>query len=474
MTRPKVCTKCSQRVKGHPGPHGNSCGVVLETTIDEEGLDWSGLDEVDFNEMSPEQLRAHIQGLQTSLSSLQAAQKTTTQVNSQNPSVSPVVQHEETQPNQPSHPNGLDRRVEDLASQLVAGNRLQETPAAPAGNWTGSTIRDLRSDRNVTSLADQLLNLVIERAPFLQPQPSVGLPAGPPVSHPAPGGQPGILPAAAAREGIHAGHPGGFAQVGQAQAGLPGGYAQLGQTHAGLPGGFPQQAQAQYFQLPGIYQTTTNPFVKVGNTKLYNEHYPHLYSSESSITQSNINLPHFVLGYLRYLMSGIEGKQNISPEDFKVRLQHLINTMQVAITNSNGSTDYNDYSWAIAREYSNRVFRDLEEGHKAWSTIGVGMQTDAYIFSKDSVKPPQAKPKTGAGQPSKSKPLCRNFNTVSNEGRLCSWEVSNPGKRCYRLHNCSYCFETFNNAREHRDMECEYKKGVATEKDPFCSKGSEE
>ena len=276
-----------------------------------------------------------------------------------------------------------------------------------------------------------------------------GQPTGTQIPLLLPNGQPDTMPASSGgvRQGAHAGQQ--------------------------LPGGF-TQGQLHHMPLPGSYQNTTNPMFKVGNTKIYNEHYPHLYLSESSATQANINLPHFVLGYLRYLMSGIQGKQSISPEEFQFRLQHLINTMQVTVTNSSPTTDFMDHSWAIAREYSNRVFKDLEEGHKSWGTMGLAMQTDAYIFSKDSVKPPQAKPKPAPGQAAK-KQICRNFNTVPNEGQACTWEVSNPGKRCFRLHSCSYCYDNFNKTREHRDLNCEAKKKGATgENDPFRGKGSDE
>ena len=59
--------------------------------------------------------------------------------------------------------------------------------------------------------------------------------------------------------------------------------------------------------------------------------------------------------------------------------------LQIVTTNSS-RTNYNDQNWAIAREYSNHIFKDLEEGVKTWKTIGLSIQTDAYIFSKDAIQ----------------------------------------------------------------------------------------
>ena len=84
-------------------------------------------------------------------------------------------------------------------------------------------------------------------------------------------------------------------------------------------------------------------------------------------------------------MSAVQGKHSIPSDEFKFRLQHLVNILQIVTTNSS-STNYNDQNWAIAREYSNHVFKDLEEGIKTWKSMGLSIQTDAYIFSKDAIK----------------------------------------------------------------------------------------
>lgn len=149
--------------------------------------------------------------------------------------------------------------------------------------------------------------------------------------------------------------------------------------------------------------------------------------------------------------------------------------MQVVVTNS-PTTDYNNQTWAIAREYGNRIFKDLEEGQKTWGSMGLGMQTDSYIFAKNSISSANEnnpKPTQPTNRLNTQKQTCRSFNTTPNEGQPCTWEVANPGKCCNQFHACSYCLATFNKSRDHRELDCEAKKkGNSEDQRPFHPKGS--
>lgn len=132
-------------VKDHDAPYGSRCRVWGEQAL--------------YDAMTPELLRAQIAGLQSSLDSLQK------QAAHDNP-------HKE-QPGQedPASSPPLDGKaqgLEDLASNLAAANRTQPTNSNGAGNWSGHNITDLRSNGNVSTLAEQLLGMVLQRAPFLQ------------------------------------------------------------------------------------------------------------------------------------------------------------------------------------------------------------------------------------------------------------------------------------------------------------------
>ena len=79
-----------------------------------------------------------------------------------------------------------------------------------------------------------------------------------------------------------------------------------------------------------------------------------------------------------YLLSGVQGKQSLSNEEFQ-----LINIMQVIVTNSSNS-EYNDHSWAIAREYNNRVITDLDDAHKTWPSMGFCMHVVIIIINNNN------------------------------------------------------------------------------------------
>ena len=393
----------------------------------------TGPDSVPVDEMTPAQLRAHITGLSTTLAQMQASPET------------PESSSRDSTPSNVPPGGETDARAEELAARLAAENRISQPSAQ--NMWSGTNITQLRQDQSLTGLADQLLARIMERAPFLQQN-----------------------------------HPGGAQQLGGSQH-IPGGGQQLGgfQNPVGaaahLPGQFlPPAGDHRHMPLPGIQQNTAI-INTIGNTKLYNEHYPHLYLTPSSHTKAmdsnTINMPNYVLGYIKFLLSVVQGKQAaMSADEFEARLQNLHNILQVVVTNSSNS-EYNDRTWSIAREYSNRIMKDLEEGSKNWKSMGPGMQTDAYIFSKDAINAASKE----APKPTKSsqKSTCYSYNNVSNEDQKCAFEVANPGKRCHKTHACSHCLYSINKFHNHRAMECEKKKrGGNDVPDPFQNGGSDQ
>ena len=208
----------------------------------------------------------------------------------------------------------------------------------------------------------------------------------------------------------------------------------------------------------------------MGNTKVCTEPQPHLYlpentiSSDKKVTEKNINLPCYVLGYLRYLIAVCEGRQSkISSAEFLARLNGLANVVEIVVTNSS-TTEHMTTAWQIAREYSNRVFADVEQGRKTWESMSKSMQTESYILAKDQLevslrnKPPtsvKTNDKEKDKKPDKAPfaQTCYNYNNVHNEGNVCAFELSNAGMRCMRLHACSTCLPK-GNQRCHRALEC--------------------
>ena len=147
-----------------------------------------------------------------------------------------------------------------------------------------------------------------------------------------------------------------------------------------------QQDQAPSV-VPGRNSTSFNNVLNLTCRQFY----PHIYASENTISyadkinQNNVNLPNFIYGYSKHLLSILQGRvNNITPVELTSRVQNLVNIMNVVVTNSTLS-DFNEPAWQIGREYANQVNRDIEEGVKSWSNFNPNIAADCYMFAKDHV-----------------------------------------------------------------------------------------
>ena len=175
------------------------------------------------------------------------------------------------------------------------------------------------------------------------------------------------------------------------------------------------------------------------------------------------------MGYLNYIIAVCDGRQKkISSAEFMARLHGLANVMEIVVTNSS-SSEHQSSAWQIAREYSSRVFTDVEQGKKTWISMSSSLQTESYILAKDrlAVSNGSNKPvgnlndKSCKTFDSKSVSIaCSNYNSTQNEGNVCAWEMVNVGLRCNRLHVCSHCLSN-GYQKCHRALECRAKNNTS-------------
>lgn len=440
MTKPKKCSGCHNRVRGHQGPTGPGCRNL--EGIPEEGAAsvTSDQTELSLSMLSPDQLIALARNQQeaimtlvdesrkvqttmasTPLSSTPASMTTTTWVTStvSTPSSGPMMSS-----------------ASSLAAQLAASNRLNQNTTSHTA-YRGPNVQDLRADPSVSAVADQVLQEVLRRAPFLDPRgPAV------PQATTGSGDRTGFLPPSS----------------GDRTSFLP--------PSSGDRTGFQPSHQGPI--VPGCQNF--NNVINTSFNTIDRQFYPHMYASANTvsyadkITQQNINLPNFVYGYTKHLLSALQGRvNNVTPAELTSRMQNLCNIMQVVVINSKLS-DFNEGAWQIGRDYANRINRDIEEGSKSWSQFSSNVAADAYVFAKDHV---QASHVNNGSRPDKAgknpvKPIlegrvsyCKDYNTKSNDSEHCSWELKeeNNGKRCNRMHCCSVCLES-GAQRSHRALNC--------------------
>ena len=290
---------------------------------------------------------------------------------------------------------GLD--IASMAEELMKKNKdVSDTKTAHEEFYKGPNLPEMRKDPVTANMADQIMEQILARNPWLNPR----------------GHQP---------------------LGGAAQSSGPG----LGREINPISN--------VSFTLPAV----------MGNTKVCNEPQPHLFLpnntivSEKKVTEKNINLPCYVLGYLKYLIAVCDGRQTkLSSSEFMARLHGLANVVEIVVTNSS-TAEHQSNSWQIAREYSNRVFTDVEQGKKTWESMSSSLQTESYILAKDHLEVSfrssrfPVKPNDKADKRAEKKSMsiaCANYNSVQNEGNVCAWEISNAGMRCNRLHVCAHCF----------------------------------
>ena len=180
------------------------------------------------------------------------------------------------------------------------------------------------------------------------------------------------------------------------------------------------------------------------------------------VKADNCNIILYVWGYLAQILASKQGTISaMSEHELVGRLQHLLHVLELCAMQS-ASTDFNSSAWLCARNYSDRVFQDLDSGATSWASIGPKMHPtnmmqamSAYpkVVFKQSEK---VKPVNSSDNLSGSGPVCTKWSTCETEGK-CQYEVENPGRTCNRPHYCTFCSKRFQQNRKHKESECRKK-----------------
>ena len=249
------------------------------------------------------------------------------------------------------------------------------------------------------------------------------------------------------------------------------GYYQQNQSHLqqnalsnqlGLGQQYLQQQNAQ----PQRFNTAT---AAQGNTSLTGVMFvrPTEFSKYCSVEYSkkakadNCNLVLYVWGYVAQILAAKQG--HISPmseQEHQGRLQHLLHVLELCAMQSS-STDFNSPAWLCARNYSDRVYQDLEAGATAWTHIGAKMHPTNMMQAMSAhpkvVLPKQVEKVKVAGQPdSGTNLICPKWSSCEVEDK-CQWEVDFPGRTCNRSHHCTFCLKKFKQTRKHKEADCRKK-----------------
>ena len=181
------------------------------------------------------------------------------------------------------------------------------------------------------------------------------------------------------------------------------------------------------------------------------------------VKPENCNLVLYVWGYVAQILASKQGQIAGMTEQEQIgRLQHLLHILELCAMQSS-SLEFNSAAWLCARNYSDRVFQDLDSGSTSWSLIGPKMHPTNMMMSmsahpkvipfKEKAKVPGT-PSLQDGTPGAV--VCPKWSTCDVEDK-CQWEVENPGKSCNRSHHCTFCLKKFKQSRKHKETDCRKK-----------------
>ena len=181
----------------------------------------------------------------------------------------------------------------------------------------------------------------------------------------------------------------------------------------------------------------------------------------------NCNLVLYVWGFIAQILASRQGSISaMSDPEVAGRLQHLLHVLELCAMQSS-STDFNSPAWLCARNYSDRVFQDLDSGATSWSQIGPKMHPTNMMQAMSAhpkvTIPKQVQDKSGKpqNQPDGSPGLvCPKWSTCEVDEK-CQWEVENPGRTCNRPHYCLFCQKKFKQTRKHKEADCRKKTELA-------------
>ena len=186
----------------------------------------------------------------------------------------------------------------------------------------------------------------------------------------------------------------------------------------------------------------------------------------SKITSDKLNMGLWCWAFMSDLLATRTGlSPTLSKGVLEARMQHFLNTLEVALQSSNPS-EFDNHSWNVARLYAEKVQQKIDRGGGSWLQFAEKYGADSQphelmaareeLAAKVTKKPKKDDPvksKYGDKNDDKNKRTCNTWNSSSQEGK-CEWETQNEGRNCDRRHECSWCKEKGKRSLHHQRSFC--------------------
>ena len=179
-------------------------------------------------------------------------------------------------------------------------------------------------------------------------------------------------------------------------------------------------------------------------------------------TLSNINLPLYAWGVIEEVEAALSGRsQAMDSGTVLGKLRHLKNSLEICCQNSS-ATEFSGYGWNLAKDYANKLTEEIDQGRSSWQDVQLEVKTSTLMSAtmENPRPPPKASdpPKIvkAGGKQDEKKDMCTTYNKCTQEYK-CDYEVSNPGRTCFRKHECSWCRSKKNQSWKHQESRCKNK-----------------
>ena len=373
----------------------------------------------------------------------------------------------------------------------IQANTIPPPSSQARGGYTGPLMSDLRKDGNVTQVAQQVMAMLEQNIPQIR-QHFAPLPEVAPVAVGSSsfssssvastsvttalqnGPYPSVVPPRPTPDVLSSAHPAYTALL----TGTHG--AATSSPAAVVPGASVDSMDAaQIMQLCTVSnrkQLRPHEFARLGR-----------FSYASKITDKNITVPLFVMGYLQHVVALLRGiVPTESGTEVVDRLTNLMTIMEITANNST-LEDFKSPGWSIGLEYAGRIFHDIEYGRVKWEDLSEGLQPNTFLYAKDTVEMQLGKGgrgnrgdqqtvrggggggrgRGGAGRGGggrsdsnfEGKKVCQSYNSFWT-GTGCAYEYNN-NRKCGYEHFCSTCFEKTGNRENHKAYYCQGEKSAA-------------
>ena len=376
----------------------------------------------------------------------------------------------------------------DVVEKHIEKNTIPPPSTQSRGEYSGPTMPDLRKDENVNQIASQVLAVLEQSIPQIR-QNFAPLPTNPSAQL-RPSQFSSLQTATTVTQALERGPLCSALPSQPSVAAMGSGHPAYDALRSGVLGA----AQSSPADMSGLAAVTgpRDDFMDasqimqlctVSNRKQLRPHeFARLgrFSYASKITDKNITVPLFVMGYLQHVVALLQGVVPVQSNTEVV--DRLINLMTIMEITANNSTleDFKSPGWSIGLEYAGRIFHDIEYGRVKWEDLSVGLQPNTFLYAKDTVEMQLGRRGRGNGSDQQGggrgggargrgggargagrsdglegKKVCQSYNSFWT-GSGCAYEYNN-NRRCGYEHFCSACFEKTGARESHKAYYCSEK-----------------